>query len=90
MIQFNFLFNGKTSVLAAGSPLDLAAGAAFLVSQLYHKNKDPDFREHFKFAMMKACGPDGFCWSPAGDCVGQGITIDLEELSHQAEGINSE
>ena len=90
MIQFNFQFNGKTSVIAAGNPLELAAGATFLISQLYHKNKDSEFQKIFRSAMMKVCGPDGFCWTPASDCAGRGMTIDLGELSRQAKEINSE
>lgn len=90
MIRFSFLDNKKTFLLAEGNVLELAAGAAFLVSQLYHKNNDPEFRALFKSFTMSACGPDGICWTEAGDCKGEGISVDLSELLRQAEELNRE
>ena len=90
MIRFSFRDNKKTFLLAEGDVLELAAGAAFLVSQLYHKSNDPEFRALFKSFTMSACGHDGFCWTEAGDCKGEGITADLSELLRQAEDLGGE
>lgn len=81
MIDYKFQCSGVTSLKAAGDVMQLSAGVAFLISQLYHKGLESE-KGLFRYAIEHAV-LSGFCWDEKNNVSGKGVTVDLDELKRQ-------